>query len=189
MTLEVVCDLFITGSESDVAFLKSRIKPEDLNPGSIVENFSSISSKPTFFHLFFTTRYEPPIAGIKQLSIKFPKCKFALTFDDNIGNDGRIFFFSGEEKPQEYKGDFRIELEELVEQHKLPKYGVLISSSDENEFRERVLRYAEGLGYTEKSENVYDICDWLQDAIGADFGAFEVENLSLIFRKWEKEEF
>jgi hypothetical protein len=102
MSLDVICDVSISGEIKSLEILKpvlfETLKSVIENTDLVIENYKVLNNDPDYFQVFFSTRYEAPIQAIKNLSIEYADLVFILTYDDQIGNDGRIQFYGESEK-------------------------------------------------------------------------------------------
>jgi|694.fasta_scaffold33802_4 hypothetical protein len=102
MSLDVICDVSISGEIKSLEMLKpvlfESLKSVIENTDLVMENYKVLNNDPDYFQVFFSTRYEAPIQAIKNLSIQYADLVFILTYDDQIGNDGRIQFYGESEK-------------------------------------------------------------------------------------------
>ena len=196
MALDVICDVIIQGESKSLATFNSQLyKTLDsaiTNSGLVLENYELLSNEPDSLQIFFTTRYEPPTMATKNLASTNENLVFILTYDDQIGNHGRIQFQGATEIKLEYISEFQKSLNNLVLHGTLPAYGVVFTSNTKSNLHSRILQYAEEHGYKPNGESDKDdsgfAIDWLVENIGGEYGCFEIENLSLIFRPWEIDE-
>lgn len=196
MTLDVICDVSIGGEIKSLEMLKpilfETLESEIEKMGLVIEDYDVLHNDPDYVQVYFSTRYYAPILAIKNLSLEYTDLVFILTYEDGIGDDGRIQFYGETEKKLEYVGEFREALNKLISEGKLPPYGIVSSGKDENELNDKILLYAENQGYDERGQHgndeVGDAVDWLVDNVGLHYGCFETEDLNFIFRPWEKHE-
>jgi len=196
MSLDVICDVSISGEIKSLEILKpvlfETLKSVIENTDLVIENYKVLNNDPDYFQVFFSTRYEAPIQAIKNLSIEYADLVFILTYDDQIGNDGRIQFYGELEKKLEYVSEFREAFNKLMSEGILPPHGIIFTGKDENDLNNKILLYAENQGYDESGQHDKDeagfAMEWLDDNVGMDYGCFETEDLNFIFRPWEKHE-
>jgi hypothetical protein len=189
MTLDVICDLAVEGDFKGSPDLLALLKKDNFFQNFPLTNYSVLSEDQEFLHLFFYTRYFPPIDDLRELASRFQGFSFTLTYDDQIGNDGKVRFSGGHESKLEYISDFRKELAELVSAGKLPQYGSVLSATDDEQLEEKVISYAEQFGFEfDEESDIWSALEWLDEYAG-DFGTFETEDLSLIFRPWDHTDF
>ena len=78
---------------------------------------------------------------------------------------------------------------QFVAAGKLPPYGVVLSSEDEDELGDLIINFASGYGFEpEDDSDMWSAMEWLAEYAN-DFGSFEVDDESLTFRPWSPEEF
>lgn len=189
MTLDVVCTLIFQGDESALTPIKAATANGNVYSDRQVEGLSVLTDSEEIFQIFFTTRYEDPRPSTKLLAIEHPDLTIVLTFEDGIGSDGRVKFKAGSEEVLEYEGEFRKELAQFVAAGKLPPYGVVLSSEDEDELGDLIINFASGYGFEpEDDSDMWSAMEWLAEYAN-DFGSFEVDDESLTFRPWSPEEF
>jgi len=196
MTLDVICDVVIQGESKLLKTFQKQLYDTFAfaitNTGLVLENYELLSNEPESLQIFFTTRYEPPTMATKNLASTNQNLVFILTYDDQIGNHGRIRFQGATEIKLEYISEFQKSLNNLVLDGTLPAYGVVFTSNTESDLHSKILQYTEEHGYKPNGESDKDdsgfAIDWLVENIGGEYGCFEIENLSLIFRPWEIDE-
>ena len=196
MTLDVICDVTIAGDASTLeairATLKETFEQSVSKFGLACESFEVLKNEPDAIQVFFTTRYEPPVLAMKPIAHQFPGLVFTLTYDDQIGNAGRIQFRDSEESQLAYESEFHQNLNRLISEGELPPYGIIATGKDEGDLNAMILRFAEEKGYESSGEPDDDeagfALDWLDEEVGQDFGCFEIQDLNFIFRPWDPSE-
>jgi hypothetical protein len=196
MTLDVICDVTISGDTGSLDLLRPSLKElfeESISTSGLAsEGFEVLKDSPDLIQVFFTTRYQAPVLAVKNIADKHQEMIFTLTFDDQIGNAGRIQFRDGEETKFAYESEFLKNMNRLISEGELPPYGIIATGKDENDLNSIILRYAEERGYESSGEDDEDeagfAIDWLVEEIGQDFGCFDTEELNFIFRPWQADE-
>ncbi|MFM1787192.1 MAG: hypothetical protein RL228_1142 [Actinomycetota bacterium] len=195
MTLDVICDVTIAGDNASLELLRASLKElfeESISTSGLAsEGFEVLKDSPDLIQVFFTTRYQAPVLAVKNIADKYQGMIFTLTFDDQIGNAGRIQFRDGEETKLAYESEFHLNLNRLVSEGELPPYGIIATGKDEDDLNSIVLRYAQEKGFEPEGdeEEAWVALDWLVEEVGQDFGSFEMEGLNFIFRPWAANEF
>jgi hypothetical protein len=189
MTLDVVCDLVFRGDETALSPIKAAVAEGNVYSDRNVESLSVLHESDGVYQIFFTTRYEDPRESTRLLAKENPNLSIVLTYEDGIGSDGRIEYNGDGSESLDYEGPFRKELAQLVADGKLPEYGVILSSDDEDELGEAIINFAAEYGFqADDDSDMWSALDWLTEYAN-DFGSFEVEDDSLAFRPWGPEEF
>ena len=196
MTLEVFCDVVVQGDKNALEKLRSGVQKtfeaSITKTGLAAQSFEVLRDSPDLCQVFFITRYEEPTLSIKNLATEYPELIFTLTFDNQIGNAGRIQFKDGKEIKLAYESEFQSDLNKLVSEGAMPSYGIIATAKDEAELYSIVIRFAENKGYEPEGEpdedEAWAALDWLVEEVGQDFGCFEIEDLNFIFRPWDPSE-
>lgn len=196
MTLDVICDVTISGDTASLELIRGALKENFESSISSTElaceGFEILRDSADFVQVFFTTRYLAPVTAVKNLSDKNPQLIFTLTHDDQIGNAGRIQFEDGVQSNLVYESEFQSNLKKLIAEGELPPYGIIATGEDEENLNSIVLRYAEEKGFESEGnpdqDEAWVALDWLVEEIGQDFGCFEIEGLNFIFRPWDPSE-
>lgn len=193
MSLDVVCDVVVTGDPKELAKFVDQLDESWLNQEGSVNEFKILTNETSEFQFVYLVPYTPPLAAIKKLATKFPELSFTLTFEDEIGNGGKYIYKSTEETKLEYVTFFSTEMAKLVQSGELPDFGTVLTGEDEEDLDDKVVAYATQRGFEPEDDDEDDLSgfaiDWLQENFSRSYGCFEIEDLDLVFRPWTPEEF
>lgn len=193
MSLDVVCDVVVTGDPKELAKFVNQLDESWLNLEGSVNEFKILTNETNEFQFVYLVPYTPPLSAIKKLATKFSELSFTITFEDEIGNGGKYLYKLSEETKLDYVTFFSTEMSKLVQSGELPPFGIVITGSDEDDLDDKVVEYATSRGYEPEVDEKDDLSgfalDWLQENISLGYGCFEIEDLNLVFRPWTPEEF
>lgn len=196
MTLDVICDVTISGDAASLDLIRDALKEtfeSSISRSELAcESFTVLKDSPDFIQVFFTTRYLAPGLAVQSIAADNPKLIFTLTHDDQIGNAGRIQFKDGFQSDLHYESEFQSNLKTLIAEGALPPYGIIATGADEEDLKSIVLSYAQEKGFESEGDSDEDdawvALDWLVEEVGLDFGCFEAEGMNFIFRPWDPSE-